>query len=118
MIKLTNLSKVYKRKGSSEDVIALNNINLSFAEKGFVAILGASGSGKTTLLNIIGGLDKPTSGSLIVDGLNTSEFKAKDWDSYRNAKVGFVLQNCYLLNHLNVRDNIAVKLQINRRKKI
>ena len=117
MIKLINLSKIYKRKGSSEDVVALNNINLSFVEKGFVAILGASGSGKTTLLNIIGGLDKPTSGSLIVDGLNTNEFKAKDWDSYRNAKVGFVLQNCYLLNHLNVRDNIAVKLQINRRKK-
>ena len=60
MIKLTNLSKVYKRKGSSEDVVALNNINLSFVEKGFVAILGASGSGKTTLLNIIGGLDKPS----------------------------------------------------------
>ena len=117
MIKLTNLTKIYKRKGSSEDVIALNNINLSFAEKGFVAILGASGSGKTTLLNIIGGLDKATSGSLIVDGLDTSEFKAKDWDAYRNAKIGFVLQNCYLLNHLNVRDNIAVKLQINRRKR-
>ena len=117
MIKLTNLTKIYKRKGSSEDVVALNDINLSFDKKGFVAILGASGSGKTTLLNIIGGLDKATAGSLIVDGLSTNEFSAKEWDAYRNAKIGFVLQNCYLLNHLNVRDNIAIKLQINRRKK-
>lgn len=117
MIKLTNLTKIYKRKGSSEDVVALNDITLSFEEKGFVAILGASGSGKTTLLNIIGGLDKATSGSLVVDGLSTSDFSSKEWDAYRNAKIGFVLQNCYLLNHLNVRDNIAIKLQINRRKK-
>ena len=116
MIKLTNLTKIYKRKGSSEDVVALNDINLAFSEKGFVAILGASGSGKTTLLNIIGGLDKPTSGSMIVDGLSTSNFTSRQWDSYRNEKIGFVLQNCYLLNHLNVRDNVKIKLQINRKK--
>ena len=116
MIKLNNLTKIYKRRGSSDDVVALNDINLAFGEKGFIAILGASGSGKTTLLNIIGGLDKPTSGNMIVDGLSTKDFSAKDWDSYRNEKIGFVLQNCYLLNHLNVHDNVKIKLQINRKK--
>ena len=115
MLCLKNITKVYSRK-QVDDVIALDNVSLNFPEKGFVAILGASGSGKTTLLNIIGGLDTPTSGNLIVDGLSTENFKPKDWDSYRNNKIGFVLQNCYLLPHLNVKDNIAIKLQINRRK--
>ena len=112
MLVLKNVSKIYTRKQSQEDVVALNNVSLDLPDKGFVAILGASGSGKTTLLNIIGGLDKATSGNLIVDGLSTSEFTVKDWDSYRNQKIGFVLQNCYLLPHLNVKDNVAVKLQI------
>ena len=115
MLVLKNITKVYSRNGS-DDVVALNNVSITFPKKGFVAILGASGSGKTTLLNIIGGLDTPTSGNLIVDGLSTLDFKASDWDSYRNNKIGFVLQNCYLLPHLNVRDNIAIKLQINRQK--
>ena len=115
MLMLKNISKIYTRK-ESEDVVALNDVSIAFPEKGFVAVLGASGSGKTTLLNIIGGLDTPTSGNLIVDGISTAEFKTKDWDAYRNNKIGFVLQNCYLLSHLNVRDNIAIKLQINRQK--
>ena len=116
MLVLKNVSKIYTRKQSQEDVVALNNVSLDLPDKGFVAILGASGSGKTTLLNIIGGLDKATSGNMIVDGLSTSEFTVKDWDSYRNQKIGFVLQNCYLLPHLNVRDNVAVKLQISHSK--
>lgn len=116
MLVLKNVSKIYTRKQSQEDVVALNNISLDLPDKGFVAILGASGSGKTTLLNIIGGLDKATSGNMIVDGLSTNEFTVKDWDSYRNQKIGFVLQNCYLLPHLNVRDNVAVKLQISHSK--
>ncbi len=118
MISLRNISKIYKRKQSEDEVVALDNLSLELPEVGFVSILGASGSGKTTLLNIIGGIDKPTSGEMVVDGLNTSSFKGKDWDSYRNNKVGIVLQNCYLLPHLNVRDNVAVKLQINRVKDI
>ncbi len=117
MLVLKNITKIYSRKQSSNDVVALDNVSLVLPEKGFVAILGASGSGKTTLLNIIGGLDQPTSGNMIVDGLSTSVFTNKDWDSYRNQKIGFVLQNCYLLPHLSVRDNVAVKLQINRLKK-
>ena len=117
MLNLKNITKIYTRKQVNDNVIALDNVSLSFPKKGFVAILGASGSGKTTLLNIIGGLDTPTSGTLLVDGLSSNDFKPKDWDSYRNNKIGFVLQNCYLLPHLNIRDNIAIKLQINRRKK-
>ena len=116
MIQLLHLTKVYKRKSSQEDVIALEDVSLAFPEKGFVAILGASGSGKTTLLNIIGGLDKPTSGNMIVDGLSANNFTSKDWDAYRNNKIGFVLQNCYLLPHLNVKDNVKIKLQICRKK--
>ena len=116
MLSLKHITKIYSRKQSDEDVIALNDVSLDLPDKGFVAILGASGSGKTTLLNIIGGLDKATSGNMIVDGLSTSEFTNKDWDSYRNQKIGFVLQNCYLLPHLNVRDNVAVKLQISHSK--
>ena len=60
---------------------------------------GQSGCGKTTLLNIIGGLDRYTTGDLIINGKSTKKFKNRDWDAYRNAKIGFVLQNCYLLNH-------------------
>ena len=116
MITLEKISRVYTRKQISDDVIALNDVSLTLPESGFVSIVGASGSGKTTLLNVIGGLDKPTSGRMIVDGVSTDNFSDKDWDAYRNEKIGFVLQNCYLLPHLNVRDNVAVKLQISNRK--
>ena len=116
MITLKNLSRIYTRKQSVENVVALDGINLTLPEKGFISIVGASGSGKTTLLNIVGGLDKQTSGEMIVDGLSTSDFKEKDWDAYRNEKIGFVFQNCYLLPHLNVRDNVAITLQISSKK--
>ena len=116
MITLKNISRIYSRKSAQEDVIALDNINLTLPDKGFVSIVGASGSGKTTLLNIIGGLDRPTSGEMIVDDISTSSFKEIDWDAYRNEKIGFVLQNCYLLPHLSIKDNIAIKLQISNHK--
>lgn len=117
MLSLQNITKIYSRKQSEEDVIALEDVSLDLPDKGFVAILGASGSGKTTLLNIIGGLDKATMGNMVVDNLSTKDFTEKDWDSYRNHKIGFVLQNCYLLPHLNVRDNVAIKLQISHSEK-
>lgn len=117
MLSLQNITKIYSRKQSEEDVIALDDVSLDLPDKGFVAVLGASGSGKTTLLNIIGGLDKATMGNMVVDNLSTKDFTEKDWDSYRNHKIGFVLQNCYLLPHLNVRDNIAIKLQISHSEK-
>ena len=116
MIILKNISKIYSKKNSNEVIKALDDVSIAFPNKGFVSVLGASGSGKTTLLNIIGGLDTPTSGNMMVDGLSTSEFSSSDWDSYRNLKIGFVLQNCYLLSHLNVRDNVKVKLQISHYK--
>lgn len=117
MLSLQNITKIYSRKQSEEDVIALEDVSLNLPDKGFVAILGASGSGKTTLLNIIGGLDKATMGNMVVDNLSTKDFTEKDWDSYRNHKIGFILQNCYLLPHLNVRDNVAIKLQISHSEK-
>ena len=117
MIVLNNISRVYSKKNqTSEDVYALDGVSLSLPNSGFVSICGASGSGKTTLLNIIGGLDFATSGEMIVDGLNTSTFKDSEWDAYRNEKIGFVLQNCYLLPHLSIKDNVAIKLQISNRK--
>lgn len=112
MITLKSITRIYTRKQAGEDVHALDGIDLVLPEKGFVSIVGASGSGKTTLLNIIGGLDRPTSGEMIVDDISTSSFKEIDWDAYRNEKIGFVLQNCFLLPHLTIRDNIAIKLQI------
>ena len=112
MIRLENISRIYSRKQSNENIKALDNISLILPDKGFICVLGASGSGKTTLLNVIGGLDKATDGNMIVDGLSTKEFKDKDWDAYRNEKIGFVLQNYYLLPHLSIKDNVALKLQI------
>ena len=96
MISLKNISRIYSRKQSNDDVVALDNISLTLPESGFISILGASGSGKTTLLNIVGGIDTPTSGNMIVDGISTQDFKDRDWDAYRNEKIGFVLQNCFL----------------------
>ena len=116
MISLQNVSRIYSRKGVSENVIALNDISINFPITGFVSILGASGSGKTTLLNIIGGLDFATSGKMVVDGISTNEFKDVDWDSYRNEKIGFIFQNCYLLPHLSIKDNVLTKLDISNRK--
>ena len=116
MISLKNVSRIYVRKQSDENVVALDDVSLNLPDNGFISILGASGSGKTTLLNIIGGLDKASNGELIVDGLSTSSFKGKDWDAYRNEKIGFVLQNCFLLPHLTIKENVALKLQISNRK--
>ena len=117
MICLEHISRVYSsKKGVVEDVYALDDVSLTLPEVGFISICGASGSGKTTLLNILGGLDTPTSGRMVVDEISTENFTSKDWDAYRNEKVGFVLQNCYLLPHLSIGDNVAIKLQISNKK--
>ena len=86
MIYLKNISKEYYV--GSQVIKALKNINLSFQSSEFVAILGPSGCGKTTLLNILGGLDRYTSGDLIINGKSTSHFHGSDWDAYRNRSVG------------------------------
>ena len=87
MLDLINLSKTYKMK--EYETKALDNVSVSFRDKEFVSILGPSGSGKTTLLNIIGGLDRYSSGDLVINGKSTKDFKDRDWDAYRNYK-GFL----------------------------
>ena len=110
MLKLVDIKKEYVVADSC--VIALKGINLEFRRNEFVSILGQSGCGKTTLLNIIGGLDKYTSGDLEIEGISTKEFKDADWDSYRNHKVGFVFQSYNLISHLNVLNNVELALTI------
>ena len=114
MILVKNLTKVYKSKGTDEDVVALNKVNLVLPDKGFVAIYGASGCGKSTLLNVLGGLDQADKGEMIVNHRNTKGFTEHDWNAYRNQEVGFVFQNYYLLPHLTVFDNIAITLQMSK----
>ena len=91
MLKLVNIKKSYNL-GEKEEVKALKGISIDFRESEFVSILGPSGCGKTTLLNIIGGLDRYSSGDLIINNKSTKEFKDKDFDSYRNHQIGFVFQ--------------------------
>ena len=110
MLQLKNITKNYL-SGDTE-VKALKGIDLEFRESEFVAILGQSGCGKTTLLNIIGGLDRYTTGDLIINDKSTKEFKAKDWDTYRNHSIGFVFQNYNLIPHQTVLANVELALTI------
>ena len=110
MLKLANIAKNYK--SGDEVVKALKGINLEFRSNEFVSILGPSGCGKTTLLNIIGGLDRYTSGDLIINGKSTKEFKDRDWDAYRNYSVGFVFQNYNLIPHQSVLSNVELALTL------
>lgn len=110
MLELKQITKTYQSE--TETATALEDINLTFGDTGFVSILGASGSGKTTLLNIIGGLDHYTSGDLIIDGTSTEHFTDKDWDSYRNGSVGFVFQSYNLISHLNILENVKMSLTL------
>ena len=110
MLELKNIVKKYNTGGSEVEV--LKSVNIHFRENEFVSILGASGSGKTTLLNIIGGLDKYTSGDMALMGRSTEEFKDRDWDSYRNGTIGFVFQSYNLISHLSVIENVKLALSI------
>ncbi len=110
MLQIKNITKIYETTGFKQK--ALNNISVSFREKEFVSILGPSGSGKTTLLNIIGGLDNYTSGDLIINGVSTKDYKDKDWDSYRNHRIGFVFQNYNLIMHQTVLQNVELALTL------
>ena len=110
MLKLENIKKDYK---SGDTIVqALKGINIEFRENEFVSILGQSGCGKTTLLNIIGGLDRYTSGDLIINGKSTKKFKDKDWDAYRNYSVGFVFQSYNLIPHQTILSNVELALTI------
>ncbi len=110
MLQLKNITKNYL--SGDNEVQALKGIDIEFRENEFVSILGQSGCGKTTLLNIIGGLDRYTSGDLIINGKSTKEFKDKDWDTYRNHSVGFVFQSYNLIPHQTVLANVELALTI------
>lgn len=110
MLEISNITKEYGMK--NESVKALKGVSIKFRRNEFVSILGPSGCGKTTLLNIIGGLDRYTSGDLIIDGVSTKEYKDKDWDNYRNHRVGFVFQSYNLIPHQTVLENVELALTI------
>ena len=110
MLKLSNITKQYTLGGNTID--ALRGIDLEFRENEFVSILGPSGCGKTTTLNIIGGLDRYTSGDLIINGRSTKEYKDGDWDAYRNHSIGFVFQSYNLISHQSVLANVELALTL------
>ena len=105
-LKLVDIVKTY---GEGENAVnALKGVNISFRKNEFVSVLGPSGCGKTTMLNIIGGLDRYTSGDLIINGVSTKEYKDRDWDTYRNNSIGFVFQNYNLIPHQSVMSNVEL----------
>ncbi len=110
LLKLQNITKNYVMGDTV--VSALKDVSVEFRENEFVSILGPSGCGKTTLLNIIGGLDKYTSGDLIINGKSTKEFQDKDWDTYRNHSIGFVFQSYNLIPHQTVLSNVELALTL------
>lgn len=110
MLRLENIKKNYKV--ADNEVEALKGINLAFRKNEIVSILGPSGCGKTTLLNIIGGLDRYTSGDLYINGKSTKEFKDNDWDVYRNHRIGFVFQSYNLIPHQTILGNVELALTI------
>lgn len=110
MLRLKKIVKNYQV--ADMKVEALKGINLAFRQNEFVSILGPSGCGKTTLLNIIGGLDKYTSGDLIISGKSTKDFKESDWDVYRNHRIGFVFQSYNLIPHQTILGNVELALTI------
>lgn len=110
MLQLKNITKDYISGDST--VHALKGVSINFRKSEFVSILGQSGCGKTTLLNIIGGLDRYTSGDLIINGKSTKEFKDRDWDAYRNYSIGFVFQSYNLIPHQTILSNVELSLTI------
>ncbi|MBD5132626.1 MAG: ABC transporter ATP-binding protein/permease [Clostridiales bacterium] len=110
MLELKNIVKDYIV--ADEKVHALKGVSLSFRESEFVSILGPSGCGKTTLLNIIGGLDHYTDGDLVIDGVSTKNYTDRDWDTYRNHRIGFVFQSYNLIPHQTISENVELALNI------
>lgn len=110
MLELVNIVKTYKTGTLVQD--ALKNVSVNFRKNEFVSILGQSGSGKTTMLNIIGGLDRYTSGDLIINGRSTKGYSDKDWDSYRNHSIGFIFQSYNLIPHQTVLSNVEMALTL------
>ena len=110
MLSLKNIVKDY---GEGENkVAALKGVSVDFRRNEFVSVLGPSGCGKTTLLNIIGGLDRYTSGDLVIEGKSTKNYTDKDWDAYRNNSIGFVFQSYNLIPHQTILANVELALTI------
>mgnify|MGYP003293487426 CR=1 FL=1 len=110
MLEIKNITKVYETEGFKQT--ALDSVSVNFRECEFASILGPSGSGKTTFLNIIGGLDHYTSGDLIINGTSTKNYKDRDWDSYRNHRIGFVFQSYNLISHQSILNNVKLALTL------
>lgn len=110
MLKLVNITKEYQL--DKDSVLALHDVSIEFRKNEFVSILGPSGCGKTTLLNIIGGLDRYTSGDIQIDGVSTKQYDDVDWDTYRNRRIGFVFQSYNLIPHMNILKNVSLSLTL------
>lgn len=110
MLQLKNIVKTYRTGDLTQD--ALKGISISFRDNEFVSILGQSGSGKTTMLNIIGGLDRYSSGDLVISGVSTKKYTDSDWDIYRNHKIGFIFQSYNLIPHQSVLSNVEMALTL------
>ncbi|MCB0277946.1 MAG: ABC transporter ATP-binding protein [Calditrichaeota bacterium] len=108
MIKLENVEKVFQTK--TIETVALNNINIEVKKGEFVAIMGPSGSGKSTLLNIMGLLDEPSKGGIVIDDMPVQSFDDRDLAALRNRKIGFIFQSFHLINDLTVVDNVELPL--------
>lgn len=115
MINIRNLSKEYVSNNKTSH-LALNDVSFTLPSRGMIFIIGKSGSGKSTLLNILGGLDSPTAGQIIVDGNDYDNFKEKDFDNYRNTYLGFVFQDFHLIEGLTVQQNITLALDLQGKK--
>ena len=110
MLELKEIVKAYQTANLVQ--VALNKVSVAFRDNEFVAVLGQSGSGKTTMLNVIGGLDRFQSGDLVIDGISTKDYKARDWDAYRNNRIGFVFQAYNLIPHQSVLANVELALTL------
>ena len=110
MLELRNISKKYVSQSFTQ--VALDDVSLSFRDNEFVAVLGPSGSGKTTMLNVVGGLDHFDSGDLLIDGISTKDFRDRDWDAYRNNRIGFVFQSYNLIPHQTILENVELALTL------
>ena len=110
MLDLRVICKRYVTQSFTQ--VALDSVSLSFRDNEFVAILGPSGSGKTTMLNVIGGLDHFDSGDLLIDGISTKDFSDRDWDAYRNNRIGFVFQSYNLIPHQSILENVELALTL------
>lgn len=110
MLQLKNICKSYRTGDFTQ--VALNDVSIAFRDNEFVAILGPSGSGKTTLLNVMGGLDHYDSGDMIVDGVSTHRYKDRDWDTFRNNRIGFVFQSYNLIPHQTILQNVELALTL------